>query len=129
MQKPGMRKCGQDKEVEVAISLLPQELHPLVLVLVADHIRSWSLVRRDEIRLVDFEGQEALISFRISFTTAVGHVTVGVAELFHLADFIQEHGGLQREMGGSELVFIYRQWNVLSVYLQKKINTFLLNKI
>lgn len=48
----------------------------MVLVLVADHISSWSLVGCNEVWLLNFERQEALVSFGISFTTAVSHVAV-----------------------------------------------------
>lgn len=68
----------------------------MVLVLVADDISSWSLVRSNEVWLVDFEGQEALVSLGVSFRTAVSHFTVRVTELVHLADLIQENRGLQR---------------------------------
>ena len=74
--------------------LLSQEWHPVVRIFLADHIRSWSLVRLNEVWFGNFKGQETLISFRISFSTAVSHCTVWVAELFYLADFIQENGGL-----------------------------------
>lgn len=66
----------------------------MVLVLVADDISSWSLVGCDEVGVVNSEGQEALVPLGISLATAVGHFTIGVTELVHLADFIQENRGL-----------------------------------
>lgn len=84
------------KEQKWPFSLLSQESCPFVLVLLAYHISSWSLVWLNEVWLVNSEGQEALVPFRISFTTAVSHLTVGVTEVLNLTDFIQENRGLQR---------------------------------
>lgn len=99
--------------------LLSQEWHPVVLVLLAYHISSWSLVRLNEVWLGNFKWQETLISFRISFTTAVSHCSVGVAELFYLADFIQEDGGLEGKCWRSELLFIQSVMYVLFIYRRK----------
>lgn len=75
--------------------LLSQKWHSVVLVFLAYNIRSWSLVRLNEVWLGNFKWQETLISFRIRFSTAVSHCTVWVTEFFYLADFIQENGGLR----------------------------------
>lgn len=85
------------------VFLLPQECHPVVLVLLAYHIIGWSGVGLHEVGVGNFEGQETLVPFRVRFSAAVGHCAVGVAETCYLADLIQEDGRLRGGCSGSEL--------------------------